>query len=91
MLPDNPEIPTTTDPLAEALQHLRMDGMFYCKSELTVPWGLFLPALPDCLWFHVITSGECVLIDSQDRHHRLRRGDATTVELVFGRQADQPH
>ena len=63
MLPNSPEIPTISDPLAEALHYLRMDGMFYCKSELTAPWGVLLPPMPGSLWFHVITSGECVLVD----------------------------
>ena len=34
------------DPLAEALQFLRMNGAFYCRSELTAPWGIEVPALP---------------------------------------------
>ena len=34
------------DPLGEALHFLRMDGAFYCRSELTAPWGLTLPPMP---------------------------------------------
>jgi AraC-like DNA-binding protein len=34
-----------------------MCGTFYCRSELTAPWGLTLPPMADCLWFHVVTSG----------------------------------
>ena len=49
------------DPLGEALHFLRMDGAFYCRSELTAPWGLTLPPMPGCLWFHVVTSGRCRL------------------------------
>ncbi|NNF53615.1 MAG: hypothetical protein HKN03_04140, partial [Acidimicrobiales bacterium] len=60
------------DPLAEALHYLRMDGMFYCRSELTSPWGIDLPPMPDCLWFHVVTSGECVLVDSHDGETRVK-------------------
>ena len=29
-----------TDPLGEALHFLRMNGAFYCRSELTAAWGL---------------------------------------------------
>ncbi|HSL66378.1 MAG TPA: AraC family transcriptional regulator [Gaiellaceae bacterium] len=50
-----------TDPLAEALHFLRMDGAFYCRSELSAPWGLTLPSMPDYLWFHVVTSGRAWL------------------------------
>src|SRR5215204_2805793 len=45
------------DPLGEALHLLRMNGAFYCRSELTAPWGLTLPPMPGYLWFHVVTSG----------------------------------
>jgi AraC-like DNA-binding protein len=45
------------DPLGEALHHLRMNGAFYCRSELTAPWGLAMPEMPGYLWFHVVTSG----------------------------------
>ena len=34
-----------------------MDGAFYCRSELTAPWGLTLPPMPGYLWFHVVTAG----------------------------------
>lgn len=29
-----------TDPLGRALHFLRMNGAFYCRSELTEPWVL---------------------------------------------------
>ena len=44
-----------TDPLGEALHLVRMNGAFYCRSELSAPWGLTLPAMPQYLWFHVVT------------------------------------
>src|SRR5829696_1627513 len=46
-----------SDPLGEALHLVRMNGAFYCRSELTAPWGLTLPPMPGYLWFHVVTSG----------------------------------
>lgn len=72
-------VPEHDDPLAEALHHLRMDGMFYCRSELTAPWGLKLPSMPECLWFHVVTRGEFVLIDSNDEVHRVRAGEVLVL------------
>ena len=35
-----------TDPLGEALHFLRMNGAFYCRSELSAPWGLTLRRCP---------------------------------------------
>ncbi|MFD9706082.1 AraC family transcriptional regulator [Lentzea sp. NPDC059081] len=48
-----------TDALGEALHLLRMSGTFYCRNELSEPWGLTMPDMTDCLWFHVLTSGRC--------------------------------
>lgn len=67
------------DPLDEALHSLRMDGMFYCRSELTAPWGIDLPLMEDCLWFHVVTSGSCLLIDSGGEAHRIQQGDVVVL------------
>jgi AraC-like DNA-binding protein len=53
------------DPLGEALHTLHLSGTFYCRSELTEPWGLAMPAMPGCVWFHVFLSGRCELaVDS---------------------------
>jgi AraC-like DNA-binding protein len=49
------------DPLGEALHFLRMSGTFYCRSELSAPWGLSLPVRPGCISFHVVTAGRCWL------------------------------
>jgi AraC-like DNA-binding protein len=66
--------PTPTDPLGEALHHLRMSGAFYCRTELTAPWGITLPPLPDYLWFHIATAGSL----------ELETGDAETLALGPG-------
>ncbi len=50
-----------TDPLGEALHLLRMNGAFYCRTEMTAPWGMAMPAMPGYLWFHVVTAGSCWL------------------------------
>lgn len=73
------EIRSGDDPLADALHSLRMDGMFYCRSELTAPWGIDLPPMSNCLWFHVVTSGECVLADSNGGRLLLRAGDIVVL------------
>lgn len=51
----------TEDPLGEALHFLRMTGAFYCRSEMSEPWGMVMPQMEDCLWFHVVTDGRCRL------------------------------
>lgn len=69
----------TDDPLGEALHFLRMSGVFYCRSELTAPWGLALPLMRGCLWFHVVTSGRCWLEVDGVEPRRLQPGDLALV------------
>ena len=69
------------DPLGEALHFLRMNGAFYCRSELTAPWGLTLPPMSGYVWFHVVTSG----------HVWLEAGDADARLLGPGDLALVPH
>ncbi len=52
---------TAVDPVADVLHDLRMNGVFYCRSELTAPWGLALPPFAGCMMFHVVTEGRCWL------------------------------
>jgi AraC-like DNA-binding protein len=77
MKPIDPWAPA--DPLGEALHFVRMNGAFYCRSELSAPWGLTLPPMPGYLWFHVVTLGR-VLLETQDANARLLRpGDFALV------------
>jgi AraC-like DNA-binding protein len=67
------------DPLGEALHFLRMSGVFYCRSELTAPWALELPAFENCVMFHIVTAGECWLQVKGASTHLLRPGDLALV------------
>ena len=67
------------DPLGEALHFLRMSGAFYCRSELSAPWGLTLPPMPGYMWFHAPTSGEVVLESRRSDEQLLRAGDFALV------------
>jgi AraC-like DNA-binding protein len=67
------------DPLGEALHFLRMNGAFYCRSELSAPWGLTLPPMPGYIWFHVPTSGEALLETQNAGPELLRSGELALV------------
>jgi AraC-like DNA-binding protein len=67
------------DPLGEALHFLRMNGAFYCRSELTAPWGLTLPPMPAYLWFHVVTSGRAWLETEEGDAHWVQPGELALV------------
>jgi AraC-like DNA-binding protein len=53
--------PLSPDPLGAALHSLRLSGAFYCRSELSAPWGTALPVLPGCVMFHAVVTGQCWL------------------------------
>ena len=67
------------DPLGEALHFLRMNGAFYCRSELSAPWGLTLPPMPGYVWFHVVTSGALRLEADDGEPRLLGPGDLALV------------
>src|SRR5918998_361587 len=67
------------DPLGEALHFLRMNGAYYCRSELTAPWGLTLPPMPGYLWFHVVTSGRLWLETGAEEQGWVQLGDLALV------------
>lgn len=67
------------EPLGEALHFLRMNGAFYCRCELSAPWAIDLPAMPDSWLFHVVTSGECWMEGDGIEPLLLRQGDLALV------------
>jgi AraC-like DNA-binding protein len=68
-----------SDPLGKALHFLRMSGAFYCHSELTAPWGLTLPPMPNYIWFHVVVSGGVRIETRAGEVTELERGDLGLV------------
>ncbi len=55
-----------------------MNGAYYCRSELTAPWGLTLPPMPGYLWFHVVTSGR-LWLEAEDERRWIHLGDLALV------------
>ena len=78
---------TSGSALGEALRHVRMSGIFYCPSELTEPWGLELPAMEHCLWFHVVLSGGCTVAVPGDDQVAVAAGDLVLVPHGTGHRA----
>lgn len=70
---------TKMDPLTEVLHDLRLQGSFYCRSELSAPWGLRMPKW-DGASFHFVAEGSCFL-----------RTDGTTTRLEAGDLVLLPH
>ncbi|WP_280155325.1 AraC family transcriptional regulator [Piscinibacter sp. XHJ-5] len=88
---EHPDPWSPVDALGDALHHLRMSGVFYCRSDFTAPWGLELPPMPDCLMFHVVTAGRCWLEVPGEAPRMLQPGDLTLVPHGQGhRLASEP-
>ncbi len=77
----------TGSALGEALRHIRLSGIFYCPSELTEPWGLELPAMEHCLWFHVVTTGTCTVEVDGHEPRSVDTGDLVLVPHGTGHRA----
>lgn len=67
------------DPLGDALHLVRLSGVFYCRSEMSAPWGLELPPFNDSMMFHVVTSGHGWLMVEGAEPCALRPGDFALV------------
>ncbi len=79
MLPKTREVPAFTDPLGETLHLLRLDGSLYCRSELTAPWGVEMPAFEGYMMFHIVTSGHCWLEVEGEEPRLLQQGSLALV------------
>ncbi len=64
---------SAAEPLDRVLHFVRVEGTFYCHSELGAPWGLFMPPMQGCMWFHCVHEGRAIL-EIEGVHHELRRG-----------------
>jgi len=80
----NTKAPDFTDPLGEALHMLRFTGTFYCRSELTAPWGIDLPPFEGSMMFHVVTSGHCWLEVEGEEPRMLQQGSLALVPHGHG-------
>lgn len=76
----------SSEAIGEALRFVQMNGIFYCPSELTEPWGLRLPAMGDCVWFHAVTDGECT-IEVDDGTWVASAGDLVLIPHGTGHRA----
>lgn len=72
--------------LVPVFEAVRMSGIFYCPSHLTEPWGLELPPMPRCVWFHVVTEGTCT-IAVDDEEVAVRAGDVVVIPHGHGHVA----
>jgi len=69
----------SVDPLGEALHALRLSGTFFCRSELSAPWGIDLPPMPDSLMFHIVTEGSAWITFANGERVHLETNDFALI------------
>ncbi len=74
------------DPLGHALHHLRLQSALCCRSELTAPWSIDMPIMPDTLMVHVVTQGSCWLQLQNQPPIQLHPGHVALVAHGKGHQ-----
>lgn len=72
-------IDAAQDPLGIALHKLRLTGALYCRTELTAPWGVGIPAMAGTLSFLTITSGRAWIHVAGHEPQLLEAGSLTLV------------
>jgi AraC-like DNA-binding protein len=73
--------------LADVLRQLHVSSVFCCPSVLTEPWGLSIPAMEGCLWFHVVTSGTATVEVVPGDRRTVAAGDVVLVPHGTGHRA----
>ncbi|SIO28013.1 AraC family transcriptional regulator [Agromyces cerinus] len=74
----NPRSPAVGDQLGDGLHQIRFTGAFYCRAELTAPWGVEFPELEGFMTLPVVLAGRCVLEIDGERH-ALEAGSAALI------------
>ena len=69
---------TALDPVSAVLLELRVQGTFFCRSELATPWVMDVPAR-DFASFHFVVSGECWIALPEQRTRKLEPGQMALV------------
>lgn len=86
----DPSVVTTSDPLSEVLQDLRLSGVSYGHCRLTRPWGVEMPAEP-LARLHLVVAGHCWLRTGDFGPVRLDAGDVALLPQGTGHAiADTP-
>jgi len=66
------------DVLTDILTRVRFSGTILFHYELSLPWGLALPVLPDAV-FHYLSRGSAMLAFERGKELRLHEGDFVLI------------
>jgi AraC-like DNA-binding protein len=72
------------DVLSEVLQSVHLEGGVYCRTELTAPWGLHMPAAPGAAFHAVLRGGGWLELDGQGARIPVASGDLIVLPHGHG-------
>ena len=58
----------TDHPLDSMMKTLSMEGLFFTQCSLRAPWGIDLPAMENCVIFHLVLEGKVRFVDGENTH-----------------------
>ncbi|TRY29819.1 AraC family transcriptional regulator [Aliiglaciecola sp. M165] len=61
-------------PIGRLLDSLRMESAFFTQSRLSMPWALSMPAMHNCMMFHIVAEGSA-LFQVGNTEIQLNSGD----------------
>ena len=68
------------DVLTDILNTLRLKGSLYFRTELTSPWGVYVPAERNVARFHIVIRGHCSLrVEGQKNSLSMANGDLVII------------
>lgn len=78
--------------LSPALASVRLDGVVFAAADLSPPWGVVMPRVPDQIAIYIHTQGSgFAVFNEPERHIQLADGDLLMVKgAVWHGMSDQP-
>ena len=61
-------------PVGKLLDSLRMDSAFFTAANLSSPWATGMPAMPNCMMFHIVIEGSAQF-ETEATSFMLKQGD----------------
>jgi AraC-like DNA-binding protein len=59
---------------------VEIDRVFLSRAELSAPWGIAMPAMPNMLLFHLVVEGEAwVRFPKQKTTHKISKGQLSLI------------
>lgn len=74
------DINETMSDIPNPFEGVEIDRVFLSRAELSAPWGIDMPAMPNMLLFHLVVEGEAwVQFPKQKTAHKISQGQLSLI------------